>query len=177
MHGLKSRDIAISLGQKMADAITARNPAPVKMKFEYVYHPCILQTKKRYVGLQFERKGEPPTLDAKGIESIRVDQCPLTQKLMDRSLRLLFEPPYDISRVKHYVQHHWLKIEQGRIPVDEFVSAKVLLSPTKKDLPPATVVAQRIVSEDRVQHHSTRNACHLSAQPHAAKNASIETLI
>eukprot|EP00946_MAST-07B_sp_MAST-7B-sp1_P003122 g3122.t1 len=93
MHGLKSRDIAISLGQKMADAITARNPAPVKMKFEYVYHPCILQTKKRYVGLQFERKGEPPTLDAKGIESIRVDQCPLTQKLMDRSLRLLFEPP------------------------------------------------------------------------------------
>jgi DNA polymerase zeta len=150
MKGLKSRDIANDLGRMMADAITERNPSPMKMKFEYVYHPCILQTKKRYVGLQFERKGEPPTLDAKGIESIRVDQCPLTQKLMDRSLRLLFEPPHDIARVRRYVQRHWQKIEQGRIAVNDFVFCKeVRLGSYKEGYnPPAAVVAQKLVNED-----------------------------
>ena len=173
MHGLRSRDIAHDLGKRMADEITMRNPKPIKMKFEYVYHPCILQTKKRYVGLQFERKGEPPTLDAKGIESIRVDQCSLTQKLMDRSLRLLFEPPHDIYRVKKYVQRHWQKLEQGRIPIHEFIFCKEVRLGSYKEghNPPAAVVAQRLSNTDPGATPLYKERVpFMIAQPHADAN-------
>ena len=37
-----------------------------------VYHPCILQTKKRYVGFMYENPAQKtPTFDAKGIETVR----------------------------------------------------------------------------------------------------------
>jgi DNA polymerase zeta len=56
-----------------------------------VYHPCILQTKKRYVGLMYESaKQAQPSLDAKGIESVRRDSCPAVTKMLEQSLRLLF---------------------------------------------------------------------------------------
>ena len=34
--------------------MTASNPPPVTLKFEKVYHPCVLLTKKRYVGYMYE---------------------------------------------------------------------------------------------------------------------------
>jgi DNA polymerase zeta len=39
---------------------------------EKVYQPCILQTKKRYVGFAYETADQTePVFDAKGIETIR----------------------------------------------------------------------------------------------------------
>jgi DNA polymerase zeta len=39
---------------------------------EKVYQPCILQTKKRYVGFAYETaEQQEPVFDAKGIETIR----------------------------------------------------------------------------------------------------------
>ena len=50
-----------------------------------VYHPCILQTKKRYVGLMYESPRQSvPTLDAKGIESVRRDTCPAVVKMLEQ---------------------------------------------------------------------------------------------
>lgn len=42
LHG-KSRNEAFKIGNEIADAVTAANPTPVKLKFEKVLHPCILQ--------------------------------------------------------------------------------------------------------------------------------------
>lgn len=42
LHG-KSRNDAFKIGAEIADAVTAANPTPVKLKFEKVLHPCILQ--------------------------------------------------------------------------------------------------------------------------------------
>lgn len=56
----------------IARAVTAANPRPVTLKMEKVYHPCILQTKKRYVGFMYESPTQTtPTFDAKGIETVR----------------------------------------------------------------------------------------------------------
>ena len=74
------------------------------LRLDKVYHPCILQTKKRYVGLMYESaKQATPTLDAKGIESVRRDSCPAVAKLLEQSLRLLFGSK-DLSQVKAYVE-------------------------------------------------------------------------
>jgi DNA polymerase zeta len=57
---------------EIAAAVTAANPRPVTLKMEKVYQPCILQTKKRYVGFAYETADQTePFFDAKGIETIR----------------------------------------------------------------------------------------------------------
>ncbi len=67
--------------------MTALNPDPVTLKFEKVYHPCVLMTKKRYCGYKFESLLGAPTFDAKGIETVRRDGCPLAAKILEKSLR------------------------------------------------------------------------------------------
>ena len=78
----RNRQEAFDIGEDMAKIITQENPKPVKLKFEKVYHPCILQTKKRYVGYMYEsRDQEKPTYDAKGIETVRRDGIPAVVKV------------------------------------------------------------------------------------------------
>ena len=50
----RSRDEAFQIGTEIAREVTAFNPPPVTLKFEKVYHPCVLLTKKRYVGYMYE---------------------------------------------------------------------------------------------------------------------------
>ena len=50
----RTKEDAFRIGEEMATAVTRDNPKPVKLKFEKVYLPCILQTKKRYVGYMYE---------------------------------------------------------------------------------------------------------------------------
>lgn len=47
-----------------------------------VYLPCVLQTKKRYVGYMYESLDQKePVFDAKGIETVRRDGCPAVSKV------------------------------------------------------------------------------------------------
>lgn len=50
----RSREEAFKIGTEIAREVTASNPPPVTLKFEKVYHPCVLLTKKRYVGYMYE---------------------------------------------------------------------------------------------------------------------------
>lgn len=50
--------------------------------FVQVYLPCVLQTKKRYVGYMYESLDQKnPVFDAKGIETVRRDGCPAVAKV------------------------------------------------------------------------------------------------
>jgi len=77
------------------------------LKLEKVYQPCILQTKKRYVGYAYESPLQAtPTFDAKGIETVRRDSCPVVAKTLESCLRILFETK-DLSLVSTCpVQRH-----------------------------------------------------------------------
>ncbi len=56
-----------------------------------IYHPCMLVTKKRYVGYKYESvEQKQPFFEAKGIETVRRDTCPAVAKIMEKSLRFLF---------------------------------------------------------------------------------------
>lgn len=48
----KTREEAFEIGAEMADAVTAVNPKPVKLKFEKVLHPCILQVLISHIRLK-----------------------------------------------------------------------------------------------------------------------------
>jgi DNA polymerase zeta len=58
---------AVEIGHEIAKEVTKRHPKPMRLKFEKVYHPCILASKKRYVGHMYETKQQKqPIFDDKG---------------------------------------------------------------------------------------------------------------
>ncbi|KAJ1926917.1 DNA polymerase zeta [Tieghemiomyces parasiticus] len=119
-----SRDRAFDVGEEIARTITQMNPAPVKLKFEKVYQPCVLLAKKRYTGFKYEYRGQTePEFEGKGTETVRRDGCPATQKMMEKCLRLLFTTN-DLSVVRSYLHREWGKIMVGRVNVQDFLFAK-----------------------------------------------------
>jgi DNA polymerase zeta len=84
----KTRDQAHDIGEDMSEKVTMLNPEPVKLKFEKVYLPCVLASKKRYIGFKYEYKTEKEAVfDAKGIETVRRDGFPAMQKMVEASIR------------------------------------------------------------------------------------------
>ncbi|KAM5327186.1 DNA polymerase zeta catalytic subunit isoform 3-T6 [Glossophaga mutica] len=119
-----TKEQSFKIGQEIAEAVTATNPKPVQLKFEKVYLPCVLQTKKRYVGYMYEALDQKdPVFDAKGIETVRRDSCPAVSKILERSLKLLFETR-DISLIKQYVQRQCMKLLEGKASIQDFIFAK-----------------------------------------------------
>ncbi|CAH1283426.1 unnamed protein product [Diabrotica balteata] len=120
----RTKEHAFEIGKKIADAVTNDNPDPIKLKLEKVYQPCILQTKKRYVGYMYESPDQKePEYQAKGIETVRRDGCPAVSKMLEKCLRILFETK-DVSLVKNYVLKQFNKIIAGRVSIQDLTFAK-----------------------------------------------------
>ncbi|TPX14878.1 uncharacterized protein E0L32_004987 [Thyridium curvatum] len=147
----RTRDQAFDIGQEIAKAITDMNPRPVKLKFEKVYHPCVLLAKKRYVGYKYESRDQvTPEFDAKGIETVRRDGTPAEQKIEEKALRMLFETA-DLSQVKDYFQRQCRKIMRGDVSVQDFSFAKEVKLGSYSERgrpPPGAMVATRRMLED-----------------------------
>ncbi|KAI0724555.1 hypothetical protein C8T65DRAFT_704388 [Cerioporus squamosus] len=147
----KTKDQAFRTGQDMADTITSMNPAPVKLKFEKVYLPCVLMAKKRYVGFKFENPDDKePAFDAKGIETVRRDGIPAQQKMTETCLKILFRTQ-DLSEVKDYCCRTWQRILENKASIQDFIFAKEVKMGTYSDKvppPPGVTVAARRMLED-----------------------------
>ena len=75
----------------------------------------------RYVGNCYEHEKQAvPVIDAKGIETVRRDQCPAVMKMMHHSLRILFST-LDLSQVKKYIVDQLQKIQRGDVTMMDFV--------------------------------------------------------
>lgn len=147
----RTRDQAFDIGQEISKAITDMNPRPIKLKFEKVYHPCVLLAKKRYVGYKYESRDQvKPDFDAKGIETVRRDGTPAEQKMEEKALKLLFETA-DLSQVKAYFQRQCDKIMRGQVSVQDFCFAKEVRLGTysgKGPPPPGALISTRRMLED-----------------------------
>ncbi len=151
----RTRDQAFDIGAEIAKAVTDMNPRPVKLKFEKVYHPCVLLTKKRYVGYKYESKSQvKPEFDAKGIETVRRDGTPAEQKIEEKALKLLFETA-DLTRVKRYFRAQCDKIMRGRVSIQDFCFAKeVRLGSYSNKAPPppgAMISTKRMLEDARAE--------------------------
>ncbi|KAF5276245.1 hypothetical protein FQR65_LT04050 [Abscondita terminalis] len=120
----KSREHAFQIGEEIAEQVTNDNPSPVKLKLEKIFHPCILQTKKRYVGYMYESVNQTePEFCAKGIETVRRDGCPAVSKMLEKTLKILFETR-DVSLLRKYVIRQFSKLLTGRVSLQDLIFAK-----------------------------------------------------
>ncbi|KAK3064581.1 hypothetical protein LTS18_005912, partial [Coniosporium uncinatum] len=121
------------------------------LKFEKVYHPCVLLAKKRYVGFKYEHPSQTePDFDAKGIETVRRDGTPAEQKIEEKALKILFRTQ-DLSEVKAYFQRQCRKIMEGRISIQDFLFAREVKLGTYSDRgppPPGALIASKRMLED-----------------------------
>ncbi|KAJ2455957.1 DNA polymerase zeta [Coemansia sp. RSA 2336] len=120
----RSRQQAFRIGREIAAAVTEQNPAPVALKFEKVYQPCVLLTKKRYAGWMYETEDQAePTLDVKGMELVRRDGCTATQRILEGAISTLFETN-DLSLLKAFLTRQFSDILGSKVPIHEFIIAK-----------------------------------------------------
>jgi len=147
----RTRDQAFDIGEEIAQAVTEMNPRPVRLKFEKVYHPCVLLAKKRYVGFKYEHRSQTePEFDAKGIETVRRDGTPAEQKIEEKALKLLFRTS-DLSQVKSYFQRQCSKIMQGRVSIQDFCFAREVKLGTYSErgtMPAGAMISTKRMLED-----------------------------
>ena len=151
----RTRAQAFDIGEDIADTITKINPRPVKLKFEKVYHPCVLLAKKRYVGFKYESRTQTePEFDAKGIETVRRDGTPAEQKIEEVALKVLFRTA-DLSKVKAFFQAQCGQIMRGKVSIQDFCFAKEVKLGTYSDKGPpppgALISARRMVEDSRLE--------------------------
>lgn len=151
----RTREQAFDIGEEIAATITKMNPRPVKLKFEKVYHPCVLLAKKRYVGFKYESRNQTsPDFDAKGIETVRRDGTPAEQKIEEKALKTLFHTA-DLSQVKAYFQSQCAKIMAGKVSIQDFCFAKEVKLGTYSDKGPpppgALISARRMAADHRLE--------------------------
>ncbi|KAG1119475.1 hypothetical protein G6F42_012967 [Rhizopus arrhizus] len=146
----KTKDEAFTLGNEIAETITKLNPAPVKLKFEKVYHPAVLLAKKRYVGFKYEHPSDKePVFEAKGIETVRRDGTPATQKMLESCLKILFRTQ-DMSELKAFLYDQWTTILSNRVLVQDFIISKEVRMGTYSNRggPNGAVIAQAQMNTD-----------------------------
>lgn len=147
----KTKQDAFKIGNELASFITDKFPDPIKLKFEKVYHPCVLLAKKRYVGYSYEYEDQQePKFDAKGIETIRRDGIPAQQKMVEKTIRILFDTK-NLSLIKKYTMEQFYKILINKVSIKDFCFAKEVRFGTYKNeahLPPGAIVANRNVNKD-----------------------------
>lgn len=123
--GTDSIEEAMRLGQEAADMVSQTFIRPIKLEFEKVYCPYLLMNKKRYAGLYWTNPEKYDKLDAKGIETVRRDNCGLVRQLVDTCLRTILIDR-SISGAMDYTKRIISELLQNKIDLSLLVITKSL---------------------------------------------------
>ena len=118
--------------------------------------------------MKFESSDEKkPVFEAKGLETVRRDQCSLAQKVLRNCLVTLFTK--GIQAVKSYLFRQWSLILSRSLPVSDFILTGRVRSRYRGDGvgPVQAVLARRLAEADpgRVVRHKERVAYVIVATP------------
>ena len=137
-HGIETVADACVAGREAAALVTASFPSPVRLEFEKVYQPFLLINKKRYVGAV----DGGDTLDCKGIETVRRDNCRLVADLVGECLERLMvgrNPQAAIEHAKRTVSD----LLNDRVDMSRLVITKQLGHAKKNHHQPHVAVAEK----------------------------------
>ena len=112
-----------------------------------------------------------PTFEAKGLETVRRDQCVLTQSILRNCLVLLFQRGPEA--VKAYLFRQWGLIRSGKLPVSDFILTGRVRSRYKNNSagPAQASLLKRLTEADpgRVLRHHERISFVFVASPGRAE--------
>lgn len=105
--------------------------APIKLEFEKVYCPYLLMNKKRYAGLLWTKPDKFDKIDAKGIETVRRDNCGLVKETVQTSLNMLLIEK-NAEKALDYCKGIISDLLQNRVDLSLLVITKGLGKKTNK---------------------------------------------
>ena len=115
----------MDLGKEAAEFVSTKFIKPIKLEFEKVYFPYLLINKKRYAGLYWTNPDKPDKMDTKGIETVRRDNCPLVQNVIETVLQRILRQR-DVDGAQEYVKNIISKLMQNQIDMSQLVITKAL---------------------------------------------------
>ncbi|CAE6417480.1 unnamed protein product [Rhizoctonia solani] len=123
--GTTDLESTMALGAEAAELITAKFVRPIKLEFEKVYFPYLLINKKRYAGLYWTNPQNYDKMDAKGIETVRRDNCRLVQTVIETCLRKMLIDR-DVKGAEDYTKQVISDLLQNRVDMSQLVITKAL---------------------------------------------------
>jgi len=117
---------AMELGNAAADLVTEKLfIPPIKLEFEKVYLPYLLMNKKRYAGMLWTNTEKWDYMDAKGIETVRRDNAPITKNLVQKVLNyVLIDSDKDAAIA--YTKNVISRLLQNKIDLSNLIISKKL---------------------------------------------------
>lgn len=114
----------MELGGRASRDINEHLVQPIKLEFEKVYFPYLLLNKKRYSGVIWTKSDKPDRKDAKGLETVRRDNCQLAKITLQKVLDFLME--FKKEEAYFYIQNIFYKIRNNQIDISQFIISKGL---------------------------------------------------
>lgn len=126
---VKTSDSAIedayNTGKKLENVINKELEGIVQMKIEKIFKSLLILSKKRYVGLAYEKfNGDwKEEMVMKGIETVRRDWCDAATKTLFEVLNILLKEQ-NPKRALNYIKDFLQKLERNEIPIEDLVITK-----------------------------------------------------
>eukprot|EP00730_Choanoeca_flexa_P019669 TRINITY_DN9614_c0_g1_i2.p1 TRINITY_DN9614_c0_g1~~TRINITY_DN9614_c0_g1_i2.p1 ORF type:complete len:1053 (+),score=322.68 TRINITY_DN9614_c0_g1_i2:142-3159(+) len=115
----------MALAEEAAEYVTKTFIRPINLEFEKVYFPYLLINKKRYAGLYWTKPDKYDKMDAKGIVTVRRDNCPLVVTLINTCLqKLLIER--DVEGAIEYAKKVISDLLCNKVDISQLVITKAL---------------------------------------------------
>jgi DNA polymerase elongation subunit (family B) len=122
---LEKMEYVFRIAKEAADYISSFFKKPMKLAFEKVYYPYLLQAKKRYTGMKYLKPEAPEGVDTKGFEAIRRDNCAILRNTVLAIFKVLLET-MDISRALRIALNSFKLIAEQRVPLEDLIISKQL---------------------------------------------------
>ncbi len=116
---------SMALGKEAAKFVTTKFITPISLAWEKCYYPYLLMSKKRYAGLLWMKPTNYEKLDAKGIETVRRDNCQFMSNTLQGCLnRILIDK--DPNGAKEYCRRQLYSLLNNEVDMSQLVISKGL---------------------------------------------------
>lgn len=123
--GTTSVHNAMALGKEAAMMVSAKFVHPIKLEYEKIYLPYLLMNKKRYAGMLWSTADHYDYMDAKGIETVRRDNCELVKLVIQQVLNHILID-CDVNRAIEYTKGIIHQLVQNKMDMSLLVISKAL---------------------------------------------------
>ncbi|BCS83263.1 DNA polymerase family B [Cotonvirus japonicus] len=132
--------------QRAAKLINENVPKPQSIVYEKTLHPLILVTRKKYVGLLFEKNPDKYFLKAMGIVLKRRDNPPIVKIVIGGIIDFILKHR-DIEKAVEYTINVIQKLMNGDYPIDKFIFSKTLRAKYKAKGNKPSSVAHKMLAD------------------------------